>query len=317
MSLVLGLEIPDDPLARTAGTEFAGLPELLDTAGVGYAVLGADRARGTGASVNPTLAGTVFARRTTGLGIVVTAAPQRDHPFNIARRIASLDHISRGRAGWQAARIDRATALGASGRGVWASGTEPAGPVLLADAVTAARALWRTWPLESLTRDDAAVRRTPEVEVRYADHTGVFPTTGPLNVPTTPQGEPVVWWDRESGDDDQLGVADIVVVSPEDLALRVPPAVTTHVRLLDDGHLPARIAELAHTEPDVTGVLVRVEPAELPHFLREVVSGLVESGAIRLRPVAGTPAPTLRDHLGIARRPDPDPLGFRPVYLPA
>lgn len=319
MPFVLGLEIPDELLARTAGTGFAGLPELLDAAGAGYVLLGADRTRSTGASLNPVLAGTIFARRTVGLGIVAAAAPQRDHPFNIARRIASLDHISGGRAGWLAARTDRATALGASARGVWASGDGPAGAGLLADAVTAARALWRTWPIESLTRETAAAQRPPDVEVRYADHTGVFPTTGPLNVPTTPQGEPVVWWDHETSDGDHLGAADIAVVAPGGLAVPVPPTVTRHVRLRDDAHLRARIEELAHAEPGVTGVLVRIDPVELPHFLRRVLPGLAESGLVRLRPPldARATTPTLRDHLGIARRPEPDPLGFRPVYLPA
>ncbi|WP_328396418.1 LLM class flavin-dependent oxidoreductase [Nocardia sp. NBC_00416] len=322
MPLVLGLQIPDDQLARLTRTGFGEVPELLDASGVGYIVLGADRRAAGGASLNPALLGTVFARRTRGLGIVAAAAPQRDHPFNIARRLASLDHLTRGRAGWLALRSDAHLALGATRHGSWAPAGGPVGAELLADAVTAARALWRTWPLESLTRASAAIDRTPDVEVRYADHTGAFATTGPLNVPTTPQGEPIVCWEYEPGDSGHLGVTDIAFVTPRDRAVAVPadPAVTTHVRLHgESARLRSRIAELADDAWGVTGVLVRIGLAELPGFLDTTVPALADAGLIRLRAATGAAgdAPTLRDHLGIPRRPDPDPLRFRAVYAPA
>ncbi|MEU4837620.1 LLM class flavin-dependent oxidoreductase [Nocardia testacea] len=318
MPLVLGLQIPDGQLAGEARHGFGDLPERLDAAGIGYLVLGADRAAAAGASLNPGLLGTLFARRTKGLGLVVAAAPQRDHPFNIARRIAALDHISRGRAGWLALRTDRHLALGAPRHGTWADAAGPVGAELLADAVTAARALWRTWPLETLTRPPA--ERTPEVEVRYADHTGAFPTTGPLNVPTTPQGEPLVGWMYELGDSGHIGVTDIAFVTPRDRAVAVPaaPAVTTHVRLLGENtRLRSRIAELAEEAWGVTGVLLRVGLADLPDFLDRTLPALAEAGLVRLRDPAADAALTLRDHLGIARRPEPDPLRWRPVYTSA
>ncbi|GGK90765.1 LLM class flavin-dependent oxidoreductase [Nocardia jinanensis] len=317
MPLVLGLQIPDDQLAREARNGFGDLPERLDAAGIGYLVLGADRGTATGTSLNPALLGTFFARRTTGLGIVVAAAPQRDHPFNIARRVAALDHISRGRAGWLALRTDHHLTLGAPRRGTWAAPGSPVGAELLADAVTAARALWRTWPLETLTRESAAAERTPDVEVRYADHTGAFPTTGPLNVPTTPQGEPIVGWVYELGDRDHIGVTDIAFVTPRDLTVAVSadPAVTTHVRLPGEGaRLRSRIEELADQAWDVTGVVIRIGLAELPGFLDRALPALSDAGLVRLRDPAADTAPTLRDHLGIPRRPEPDPLRWRPVY---
>lgn len=316
MPLVLGLQIPDGQLAGEARNGFGDLPERLDAAGIGYLVLGADRGAATGTSLNPALLGTLFARRTTGLGLVVAAAPQRDHPFNIARRVAALDHISRGRAGWLALRTDQHLALGAPRHGTWADAAGPVGAELLADAVTATRALWRTWPLETLTRPPAA--RTPEVEVRYADHTGAFPTTGPLNVPTTPQGEPLVGWNYELGDSGHIGVTDIAFVTPRDRAVAVPaaPAVTTHVRLLgENARLRSRIAELADEAWGVGGVLIRVGLADLPDFLDRTLPALTDAGLVRPRDPGSTP--TLREHLGIPRRPEPDPLRWRPVYTPA
>ncbi|UGT62824.1 hypothetical protein [Nocardia asteroides] len=148
MALVVGVEIPDADLATTVGSGFDRLPERLDAAGVGYVLLGADRATGTGPALGPVLTGTVFVRRATGLGLVAAASPQRDHPYNLARRIASLDHIARGRAGWPALRADAAIALGAPDRGSWAPARAPRGAEALTDAVTDhVGGGWETHPL--------------------------------------------------------------------------------------------------------------------------------------------------------------------------
>src|SRR3984885_15721585 len=40
------------------------------------------------------------ATHTTHIGLVATASSTYNSPFNLARRLASLDHISGGRAGW-------------------------------------------------------------------------------------------------------------------------------------------------------------------------------------------------------------------------
>ena len=41
-----------------------------------------------------------MATHTTNIGLVATASSTYNSPFNLARRLASLDHISNGRAGW-------------------------------------------------------------------------------------------------------------------------------------------------------------------------------------------------------------------------
>ena len=41
-----------------------------------------------------------LSQHTTHLGLVATASTTFDEPFHIARRFASLDHLSAGRAGW-------------------------------------------------------------------------------------------------------------------------------------------------------------------------------------------------------------------------
>lgn len=314
MALGLGVEIPGDQLAGAVRGGFGRIPERLDAAGVGYAVFGADRSAPVATSPNPALTATVFARRTGGLGLVAAASPQRDHPYNIARRTASLDHIAGGRAGWLALRADHGIALGAPAHGTWANPVgESGGPAeldaaWLADAVTAARALWRTWPFESLA--DEIDGRAPELEVRYADHTGIFPTTGPLNVPTTPQGEPVVFWEHRPGDERHAAVADVAFVhAREHAAARLPERVAVHVRV-DAAELASRAADLVDGPHFTSGVLVRVDLDGLDEFTDRTLPALADSGLIR--PRAGEP--TLRDYLRLPRRADPDPLGLRPVF---
>ncbi|MFE3279942.1 LLM class flavin-dependent oxidoreductase [Nocardia sp. NPDC059239] len=313
--LVLGVEIPDDQLARAVDTGFGRVPELLDNAGIGYVVFGSDRATRAVASVSPLLVATAFARRTHGLGLVAAASPQRDHPYNIARRTASLDHISGGRAGWLALPSDHTLALGAPEHGIWAASDAPTAAPLLADAVGAVRALWRTWPAESLDLD-APTPRPPRAEVRYADYTGVFATTGPLNIPTTPQGEPVVFWDYQIGDSQNADTADIAFLPIADLATaaaELPAAVTAHVRV--DGHdsdLLNLVKELAATSR-TAGVLIRLDVVDLPDFAEDILPELVGADLVRTR----TTRQTLREYLDIRRRAEPDPLRLRPVFAPA
>ena len=43
---------------------------------------------------------TALARVTSHIGLIATASTTYNAPYNLARRFASLDHISGGRAGW-------------------------------------------------------------------------------------------------------------------------------------------------------------------------------------------------------------------------
>ena len=50
--------------------------------------------------LEPTLTMCAVAAVTRHVGLVPTASTTYNHPYNFARRMASLDHISGGRAGW-------------------------------------------------------------------------------------------------------------------------------------------------------------------------------------------------------------------------
>ena len=56
--------------------------------------------RRPGGSLEPTVLLTALAGVTRHIGLIATASTTYNEPYNLARRFASLDHVSGGRAGW-------------------------------------------------------------------------------------------------------------------------------------------------------------------------------------------------------------------------
>jgi alkanesulfonate monooxygenase SsuD/methylene tetrahydromethanopterin reductase-like flavin-dependent oxidoreductase (luciferase family) len=324
VTLSVGIEVPSANLAALLGSGLDELAGLLEVSAAAYVVIGADRAEETApVSASPTVVGTLLARRTSGVGIVVAASPQRDHPYNVARRAASLDHISGGRAGLLALRRDHCLELGIGEYSAWAQGDLTT--VQLADALTATRKLWRTWPVESLDADPAVAQ---SARIPYAEHVGVFSTKGPLNVPTTPQGEPVVFWGAspagtatEAEIETAVAVADVVLIDYDGLARLDPARITSilaasaaadrpaqlHVRVLTaTADAAATVAALA-AAAYVDGVVLRSSPAALPSLAREVLPQLTASATVARRPAGARQ--TLRGLLSIPRRSEPNLSG--------
>lgn len=173
------------PAATATTRDAARAIEVLDDTATGFVVLGT-----SSSGLEASALANFVAHRTSGIGLVVEAAAQRDHPYNIARRTASLDHLSGGRAGWWVLPHDPAIELGLGLRSSWVE-SPPTARTL--DAVIAVRALWRTWPVDTIVGDVASNIFTRAEDIRHADHNGIFTTAGPLTVPTTPQGEPVIF----------------------------------------------------------------------------------------------------------------------------
>lgn len=324
-TLRIGIEIPGADLAGALMAGPGGFAGLLDASGAAYVVVGADRAdEAPHTSLSPTVAVASLARHTKAVGLVVAVSPQRDHPYNFARRVASLDHFSGGRTGVLALRRDRALALGIGDRSSWADAS--IGAAELADAVVAARKLWRTWPADTLDPDPA---RSAAAEVRFAAHEGIFPTRGPLNSPTTPQGEPVVFW-RWSGtsalDAELAGVrsADVVLVDADELDtfLRVARGVLNiaakegeplqiHVRARPAAALDSAVAGWRE-DPRIAGLTLVPDAGALADVAGRIVPRLgVAASSDAGRPQRGT---TLRERLGIRRRNEPDLHAHAPAF---
>lgn len=307
-ALSVGVEIVgdglDDQFLATGRPrrEVAALAGRLESAGVSYWVIGAERGEAGNpatVSLDPTLVATVAARHTFRLGLVVAAAAHRDHPYNLARRLVSVDHAARGRVGWLALDFDHAIALNAA-TDVW---TDVApGPAHTADAVAAVRALWRTWPLESVVGERDTGVFADITRIRRADVRDGYSIAGPLNVPGSLQGDLPVW--RTGAADG----ADAVVV--EDGA-PAPVGIPVVVRLRTVDGLADALDRIA-ARSEAAGVIVRLRAHDVGRVLDDVLP------SARRRGLVGVPSgSTLRGTLGLAPPTSPDLSDHEPAFAGA
>ena len=141
---------------------------------------------------DPVVLMTVLAGHTERIGLVCTATTTFDEPWFVARRFASLDHVSGGRAGWNAVTASNA------GDALNFSHAQPVGReqryARAEEFIDVVRGLWDSWAADAFVQDKASGRFLDPSRVRRLDHKGPhFTVAGPLNVPRTPQGQPVVF----------------------------------------------------------------------------------------------------------------------------
>ena len=140
----------------------------------------------------PTTLLAALAVATTRIGLVCTATTSYNEPYNIARRFASLDHISKGRIGWNVVTSANLTEAYNFGREAhFEHGERYDRAVEFTEVV---RGLWDSWDDDAFVRDrDSAVYFDPD-KLHYLHHKGEhFSVRGPLNVARPPQGHPVLF----------------------------------------------------------------------------------------------------------------------------
>lgn len=128
---------------------------------------------------------------TRRIGLVATATTSYNEPFHIARKFASLDHISGGRAGWNLVTSQNEHEAQNFGRD---DHLDHARRYELArEFVTVVKGLWDSWEPDAFPRDKASGLFFDPRKLHVLDHRGKhFKVRGPLNVPRSPQGQPVI-----------------------------------------------------------------------------------------------------------------------------
>ncbi len=128
---------------------------------------------------------------TTAIGFIGTASTSYSEPYNLARMFASIDHLSGGRVGWNvvtSALPEEARNFGLDGNIAHATRYERAGEFL-----DVAKRLWNSWEEDAVLLDRDSGFFADPARVHYLDHAGThFRVKGPLNVPRSPQGHPVI-----------------------------------------------------------------------------------------------------------------------------
>lgn len=141
--------------------------------------------------LDPTVLLAAVAASTERIGLIATASTSYNSPYNLARRFASLDHVSGGRAGWNIVTTevpDAARNFGLDEHPNHADRYRRA-----AEFVDVALKLWDSWGDDAILADkERGVWADPE-RVHPAAHRGeFFSVAGALNVSRSPQGWPLL-----------------------------------------------------------------------------------------------------------------------------
>jgi alkanesulfonate monooxygenase SsuD/methylene tetrahydromethanopterin reductase-like flavin-dependent oxidoreductase (luciferase family) len=276
-------------LVRTAESGLADLVTIDDSFGIQTHRIGVpdDRVDGVRGRLDALLIASYVAPLTSRIGLVPTVTTTHTEPFHVSKALATLDHTSLGRAGWQARVSGSAADAALVGRRAVAGYD----PTLLAasdlpselldlfaeaaDVIDVVRRLWDSWEDDAEIRDVATRRFIDRSKVHHVDFEGrFFSVRGPSITPRPPQGQPVVSVLAHRREPYELAAraADLVFVTPT--------AARGAAALLDD--VGRAVAEVGREG----------EPLHVYADVVVALDGPGEPGADRLRrldDVAGAP----------------------------
>lgn len=153
--------------------------------------LGGDVAQHPAGRLEPTVLLTAVALATQRIGVIATASSTYNDPFNLARRFSSLDHISGGRAAWNV--VTNAGDAAAQNFGLAGAPLHVDRYARADEFIDITLKLWDSWEDDAVIGDAASGRFADPAKVHTPNFVGEhFSVKGPLNLPRSPQGRPVL-----------------------------------------------------------------------------------------------------------------------------
>ncbi|WP_027593408.1 LLM class flavin-dependent oxidoreductase [Pseudomonas sp. LAIL14HWK12:I7] len=148
---------------------------------------------------------------TRHIGLVGTLTTSYNEPYNVSRRLASLDLISKGRAGWNVVTSGDAGTAGNYGRDEhYDYDTRYA---RAEEHVQVVQGLWHSYENGAFPRDRATGQFLDPSKLHALNHKGEhFSVVGPLNIQRSPQGQPVIFQAGDSQQGRDLGAATADVI---------------------------------------------------------------------------------------------------------
>jgi FMN-dependent oxidoreductase (nitrilotriacetate monooxygenase family) len=190
-----------------------------------------------------------LAASTTHLGLGATASTSFNEPFNIARLFASLDHLSSGRAAWNAVTSSNPRAAPNFGRELPEHDQRYRVAEEFVDVVMG---LWDCWDEGAIIADRESGRYIDPAKMRALDHAGeFFRVKGPLNIGRCPQGRPIILQagSSEPGLDLAARTADVVFSVVQDFDEARASYASLKGRMAKYGRRPEEIAILPGVMP--------------------------------------------------------------------
>ncbi|MFV8050669.1 LLM class flavin-dependent oxidoreductase [Mycobacterium sp. 48b] len=191
----------------------------------------------------------VLAQTTSHIGLGATYSTTYYAPFHVARTFATLDHLSRGRAAWnvvtsvndsEAQNFGLDTHLGHDERYNRAD-----------EFLDVVAGLWDTWEDGAIQHNRASGHYADPSKVHELGHVGpYFSSRGPLTVPRTPQGRPVILQAGSSGRGREFASrwADLIFTGDPGIDVARSHYADQKARIADAGRDPAsvRICPMAY-----------------------------------------------------------------------
>lgn len=129
--------------------------------------------------------------RTQNIGLVATATTTYNQPYHIARMLASLDQLSRGRAAWNI--VTSGYKFEAANFGEEELPNHSTRYARAREFVGVVKGLWDSWEDDAFIRDKQSGVFVDTKKLHMLNHKGAcFSVRGPLNTARPPQGYPVL-----------------------------------------------------------------------------------------------------------------------------
>ncbi|WP_145145084.1 LLM class flavin-dependent oxidoreductase [Roseomonas gilardii] len=270
------------------------------------AIRGHDRPEGSAcrsaqnAELEPVTLLSALAAVTSRIGLVATASTTYNEPYHVARKFASLDHISGGRAGWNVVTSwSEAEAWNFSRESHPDYDTRYGRAAEFVDVV---RGLWDSWEDGEPVADKASGIYYDPARLHALNHRGPhFSVRGPLSIPRTPQGRPLIVQAGASsqGQDIAARTADVVYSAEHELGAARDYYTGLKGRLARHGRdpgelliLPGIVPVVGRTEQEARDKFARLQDLIHPLVGLSYLTQLV--GDLSAYPVDG-PVPALTD----------------------
>ncbi|MBD2519497.1 LLM class flavin-dependent oxidoreductase [Nostoc sp. FACHB-973] len=234
------------------------------------------------AKFEPVTLFSALAPLTKHVGFIATASTTYEEPYTLARKFASLDYLSNGRAGWNVVTTGNENAAGNFGRDQHLEHSQRYERA--EEFVEVVKGLWDSWEDDAFIRDrESGIYFDPN-KVHTLNHKGKhFSVKGPLNVGRPPQGYPVIV---------QAGASEV----GRELAAQTAEVIFTANQTLEDAQefyadVKGRLAKYGR-QPDDLKIMPGVFPVigrteeeaqEKYEFLQSLIHPSVAWGLLKTR----------------------------------
>lgn len=215
---------------------------------------------------------------TSHIGLVGTISTTYSAPYNTARQLASLDKVSRGRAGWNVVTTASPGAAQNYGREEHLAHADRY--QLAEEFLEVARGLWDSYEDGAIVGDKERGLFLDKSKLHTLDHHGeFFQVRGPLNIDRTPQGHPVIFQagTSDTGRDFAARHADAVFTMPKTIEEARDFTADLKARAAAYGRDPAKLLIL----PGVTAIVGK-DDVEVRRLVEERAALTPIEGRIRV-----------------------------------